>query len=251
MNKLVMISFATATLLLSGCGSSSSSDKKVDDQKTETTDQNTNPTTSNNSAITNWTPITTKVSCDPEPLIMAGSTLDFKYYADGDIKIECQSMNGFTIATYALDDNISSLEITQLIKMETMNGDVKDDKGRSASFDGITTYDYQKGTQHIKGTYTYNSKTENIDCVETYPTILPKTITSENDISNLLDWEGDDVGEYTSTTCPESYYDEEDDLSIDDENLNWNGNVNMNTNYTLTDSTGKQHLISIEMRMKR
>jgi len=252
MNKLVIISFATAILLLSGCGSSSSSNKDAESNTTDTAASATiaNPTTNNNT-ITNWTPITTKVSCDPKELIMAGSTLDFKYYSDGDIKVECQTINGFTIANYKLDDNITSLDITQLIKTEVMDGSVKDDKGINASFDGVTTYDYKAGTQHIKGDYTYNGKTENIDCVETYPTILPRTISNENDISNLLNWEGDDLGEYTSTTCPESYYDEENDLDIEDENINWSGNININTNYTLTDSTGKQHLISTEMSMKK
>ena len=153
---------------------------------------------------------------------------------------------------YSLAENVQSLEITQLIKTETMKGNVTYDEGESAIFDGITTYDYQKGTQHIKGDYTYNGEQHTIDCVETYSTILPKTITTEEDISNLLEWEGDDLGEYTATTCPDSYYEESDEeLDMEDENTIWSGNANINTNYTLTDSTNKQHLLSQEMSMTR
>ncbi len=259
MKKLIIISLVSATLLLSGCGSSSSdTDTKAQIQKSDET-TNTNPIISQtpktdettNNSISNWKPLTEKVSCDPKELVITGATIDFKYYADGDIKIECQEIQGFTIATYKLDENIQSLDITQLIKSETINGNIKDDTGKSGTFDGVTTYDYQKGTQHIQGHYTYNGKKENIDCIETYPTILPKTITSDNDISSLLEWEGDDIGEYTQTTCPESYYDENDELDIEDENTKWRGTVNMNTNYTLTDSKGKKHLLSTEMSMKR
>ncbi len=247
MNKLVIISLVTTILLLNGCGSSSSN-------TTETTKTTTNPTVNSNiSNIEKWTPITTKVACDPETLKVSDKTLDFKYYADGDIKVECQKIDNFTLANYKLDENIDSLKVVQIIKKESIKGSIKDAKGRNATLDGITTYDYQKGTQHIQGNYTYEGKRESIDCIEIYPTILPKTITSENDIFDLLDWEGNELGEYTSTTCPDSYYNEDksNDLNIDDKNLTWSGNVDMNTNYTLTDSNGKQHLISREMNMKR
>ena len=177
-------------------------------------------------------PVSTTVVCDPEVINMNGFSYDVKYLANGDILVECvDSGAGFTYAEYKLKNGVNSLTVTQLIKQEEYVGVVN-----GINFTSLDTYNYQAGTIHHK----VSSSIENYDCVETFASPLPTTITNDSEvIENLLDWSGGDRADTIRTTCPDSYYDDEDN---NDENFR--GNFGGMTNYTVTDNNGNKHYIT-------
>jgi hypothetical protein len=187
---------------------------------------------SNTISIKGVKPVTKNVVCDPEPLTDEKESLDWKYAATGDITIECKNNQYISVAygEYKLKDNIDSMTITQIKKVEAFEGTIDHVYGY-----GISTYDYKAGTIHHK----VDAEDEKYDCVEKYPSPLLATITDSNSIEELLEDWGNDEDKLLSTTCPQSFYDDDDD---DDDNLKGNGKAIIN--YTITDDNNKNHYIS-------
>jgi len=209
--SLVVTSLFVGAVSFIGCGSDSSN-------------SNTATAGANNNGVE---AVATQVVCDPAPINANGTTMDIKYSANGDITAECKSIGGMEYAEYKLKSGVNSLTVTQLKKVESYSGSVNGVTGSSTD-----TYDYQAGTIHHKE----SSSEGNYDCIETFVSPLPSTLTDASSVDELFSWEGTDR---ISTTCPTSYYDDNGD---DDENFN--GSANGLTNYTITDSNGKKHYIT-------
>ncbi len=232
--SLVLVSLLVGAVVLTGCGSDDSNSSSP----TETTNSGTSDGTNSDIPTSSSSLVTNKVTCDPEPQVSGSISFDSKYFADGDISALCVTQSGFTYPEYNLRNGVTNLTVTQVLRDEST--DVQTSEG---SLKGTVNYDYEAGAIHYNGTE--NGTT--INCTETYPSILPLTITNNIDIENILDWEGD-YDNMISTTCPTSWYDESD--MDDDEDLdNIIGTGTMTTNYTITDSDGKKHLLATEMTM--
>jgi len=205
--SLVVTSLFIGAVSFIGCGSGSS-----------------NTASANNNGIK---AVATQVVCDPAPVNIDGDTYDMKYTANGDITAECKSMGGIEYAEYKLKSGVNLLTVTELQRVDSFSGTKNGVTGSSTD-----TYDYKAGTIH----HQENSPDGNYDCIETFVSPLPSTITDASSVDELFSWEGTDR---ISTTCPTSYYD---DNGNNDENFN--GSVNGLTNYTVTDSNGKKHYIT-------
>ncbi len=191
-----------------------------------------------NSDNGSWVPVTNNFTCNPAPITLQGMTIDTRYAAEGDISVACETIQGYTIPKYTL--GVNTLDITQLIKVDRYEGTVA-----QGSFLGTETHDYQAGTVHI----VHSGAGDTLDCVETYTSILPETVDTVSKLESLMEYSpGSDM--LTHTTCPASYYAEDDDddgagdVSVSGSGIN-------RTNYTFTDSTGKTHLISTETKGSR
>jgi len=216
--SLVVISLFVGAVSFIGCGSDSNGSSS-----------------SNSTGINGVKAVATQVVCDPAPRHIDGDTYDMKYAVNGDITAECKSMGGMEYAEYKLKSGVNSLTVTELKRVESFSGTMNGKKAYS-----IDTYDYKAGTIHHKE----SSPDENYDCTETFVSPLPTTLTDASSIEELLDWDGDNR---ISTTCPASYDNDDDD---DNANIDAKGIIN----YTITDSNGKKHYItvtgSITMRKK-
>ena len=210
--SLVVMSLFVGAVSFIGCGSGSS-------------DSNTAIAGANIEAVA------TQVVCDPAPINADGTIFDMKYAANGDITAECKSIAGMDYAEYKLKSGVNSLTVRQLQKVESYSGTMNGVTGSSTDI-----YDYKAGTIHHKE----NSTDGNYDCIETFVSPLPTTITDTASTDKLFSWEGNNR---ISTTCPTSYYDD----NGDEENLN--GSLSGITNYTVTDSNGKKHYITETMSM--
>jgi len=247
--SLILTSLLVGVLSFSGCGSDSDSDTPTTgsdsstDNSTNGTDSSTTETTGSTTGTTTTptgltiSPVTTKVVCDPSAISSTEGSYDIKYAADGDITVMCKTAGQYTYGEYSLLAGINQLTITDLKRVEEYYL-----KTTKTSGSGIDTYDYKLGTVHhtidvvSEGTpYKYN-------CIETFPSPLPATLTTDaTSIENLIDWEGDENNLIT-TTCPKSYYDDTGDDGTED--TLGAGTVNSIINYTLTDSNGKRHLLT-------
>ncbi len=199
---------------------------------------NLNPTTDNSgdggsSDNSSWVPVSNNFTCNPAPMTLQGRTLDMRFAAEGDISVSCVTAGTMTVGQYAL--GVDSLNITQLIKEDRYEG-----TSPRGSFLGIETHDYQAGTIHI-----VHSGAETLDCVETYTSILPETIDSVSKLESIMEY-SPSRDMLTNTTCPNSYY--ADDGGGEDSGDVGTGTGINRTNYTFTDSTGKTHLISTEVK---
>ena len=181
-----------------------------------------------------WVPVTDNFTCDPEPLSLNGMTIDTRYAADGNISVSCVSVGNITVGKYSLD--VDTLSITQLIKVARYEG-----TAAQGTFFGTETHDYAAGTIHR----VENGPGENLNCVETYATLLPKTINSIEDIEDLMDFTPSREM-LTETTCPASYYADNDGDGSNDPVGSGNGIERIN--YTFTDSIGNIHLIATETK---
>jgi len=217
---LVLTTLLVGATIFSGCGSD---------------DDSSSPAGSSNSDLS-ISPVTTKVVCDPKALTSNAGSYDVKYSADGDVTVMCQTSGQYTFGEYQLASGLNTLTITQLKRVENFAVDSTSAKGV-----GVDTYDYKAGTVHHTADATVDGKPYKYNCVETFPSPLPETLTDTNSIENLLEWEGDE-NNLIKTTCPKSYYEEDDDS--EDDNLG-KGTINSLINYTLTDSDGKKHLLSV------
>jgi len=215
--SLVAVSLLVGVVSFIGCGSDSSG-------------SSSNTT----GGINGVKAVATQVVCDPAPMNEDGYTYDMKYAVNGDITAECKSMGGMEYGEYKLKSGVNSLTVTELKRVESFSGTMNGKKAYS-----IDTYDYKTGTIHHKE----SSPDGNYDCTETFVSPLPTTLTDASSIEELLDWDGDNR---ISTTCPASYDNDDDD----DANIDAKGIIN----YTITDSNGKKHYItvtgSITMRKK-
>jgi len=215
--SLVAVSLLVGVVSFIGCGSDSSG-------------SSSNTT----GGINGVKAVATQVVCDPAPMNEDGYTYDMKYAVNGDITAECKSMGGMEYGEYKLKSGVNSLTVTELKRVESFSGTMNGKKAYS-----IDTYDYKAGTIHHKE----SSPDGNYDCTETFVSPLPTTLTDASSVEELLDWDGDNR---ISTTCPASYDNDDDD----DANIDAKGIIN----YTITDSNGKKHYItvtgSITMRKK-
>ncbi|HHB94994.1 MAG TPA: hypothetical protein ENK88_07595, partial [Campylobacterales bacterium] len=166
--SLVLVSLLVGAVVLTGCGSDDSNSSSP----TETTNSDTSDGTNSDIPTSSSSLVTNKVTCDPAPQVSQGITYDSKYYADGDISALCVTQSGFTYPEYNLRNGVETLTITQVLRDTKI--DMTSNKGK---INGTETYDYKAGTIHYKGT----DGSESIDCVETYPSILPLTITNNID----------------------------------------------------------------------
>ena len=235
--SLILVSLLIGAMALTGCGSDSDSDSN-DTNSLATEDTNIEETDTSDSSTSSSSLVTDQVTCDPDAQVSGNISFDSKYLADGDISALCVTQNGYTYPEYNLRNGVTTLTVTQVLKDEST-----DIQTNEASMKGTVNYNYKAGTIQYNGTE--NGTT--INCTETYPSILPLTITNNIDIENILDWDGD-YNNRISTTCPESWYDESDtDDDVDFDNIIGTGV--MISNYTITDSDGKQHLLATEMTM--
>jgi len=238
--SLILTSLLVGVLSFSGCGSDSDSSTSGSDSSTGGSDSSTGGSDSSTGGSTGLsiTPATTKVVCDPKAVTSSEGSFDVKYAADGDITVMCRTAGQFSYGEYALLAGINQLTITEVKRVA--NFSLKTTKVSGA---GIDTYDYKLGTVHHNVNALVEGKSYKYDCTETFPSPLPATLTTdESTIENLIDWEGDENNLIT-TTCPKSYYDD----ATDDESEDalGAGTVDSILNYTLTDSDGKKHLLTL------
>jgi len=179
-----------------------------------------------------WVPVTNNFTCDPAAQTFAGMRMDSRYAAEGDISVACVHQEGYTFPQYRL--GVEALEITQMVRVEQMTG-----TSSAGTFSGTTTHDFQAGTVHIVETF----GSSRIDCVETYTSLLPKTLSNVSDLEDLMEF-NPARSMLTHTTCPMAYYEEGDDGG-DDHMVHGSGTERVN--YTLTDSAGKVHKIATEV----
>jgi len=215
--SLILTSLLVGVISFSGCGSDSDS------------------STGGNKDSSLTPPVTTKVVCDPKAFSSSEGSYDIKYSADGDITVMCRTSGQYTYGEYQLVTGVNTLTIADMKKVEEISATASKVKGK-----GIDTYNYKSGTIHHQLNAVVDGKTEKYDCIETYPSPLPTTLTDTTSIENLFEWEGDE-NDRTKTTCPASYYEESG--SEDDDSFG-KGTVSVITNYTLTDSDGKKHLVT-------
>jgi len=211
--SLVVVSLLVGAVSFIGCGSDSSG-------------SSSNTT----GGINGVKAVATQVVCDPAPMNEDGYTYDMKYAVNGDITAECKSMGGMEYGEYKLKSGVNSLTVTELKRVESFSGTMNGKKAYS-----IDTYDYKAGTIHHKE----SSPDGNYDCTETFVSPLPTTLTDASTIEELLYWEGDNR---ISTTCPASY-DNDDDDDNDNANIDAKGIIN----YTIIDSNGKKHYITVTL----
>lgn len=216
--SLILTSLLVGAISFSGCGSDSSS----------------GDTANNGTSSSSLTPITTKVVCDPKAITNSEGVIDLKFAADGDITVMCKTAGQYTYGEYQLVTGVNTLTIVEMKKVEDFSVSTVKVKGKS-----VDTYNYKAGTINHKINGIVDGKTEKYDCTETYASPLPTTLTDVTSIENLFDWYGDDNNRI-ATTCPASYYAED---GSEDDNLG-KGTASIITNYTLTDSDGKKHLLT-------
>ncbi len=178
-----------------------------------------------------WVPVTNNFTCNPATQTFAGMRMDSRYAAEGDISVVCVSEGGYTFPQYRL--GVESLEITQMVRVSQLSG-----TSSAGTYSETTTHDFQAGTVHIVEAF----GSSRMDCVETYTSLLPKSIDSGSDLEDLMEFHPG-YGMLTDTTCPSSYYEEGDDG--DDHMMH--GSATERVNYTLTDSTGKEHKMATEI----
>jgi len=210
--SLVVISLLVGAVSFIGCGS----------------DSNGSSSSNSTGGINGVKAVATQVVCDPAPRNHdGGGIVDFSYAVNGDITVECKSDD----EEFKLKSGVDSLTITQLKKIESYSGTLN---GKKAFY--VDTYDYKAGTVHHKESSPYG----NYDCTETFVSPLPTTLTDTSDIDELF-WDWGDEEDIISTTCPSSYYDD----WGDEENLVFH--VNGIINYTITDSNGKKHYVTVNV----
>jgi len=220
--SLILTSLLVGVISFNGCGSSSNDET---------------PSGVSVASSSTLNPVTTKIVCDPQALTNSKTSYDMQYAADGDITVMCKTAGGYSYGEYQLVAGVNTLTITDIEKVEEYTLNTSKIKGK-----GIDTYNYKAGTIQHKIDAVVNGKTEKYNCTETYPSPLPTTLTDTNSITELFDW---DVNEYDriKTTCPASYYAEDDSIDESEESLG-KGTINGITNYTLTDNNGKKHLLT-------
>lgn len=203
-------------VMIIGCGGGgSSSDSPKDEGISTNSSLNSDPSI-------NWSPKTTNITCDLSSI--DGGT----YSALGDLSISCQKDNLESIK-YELQ-NVKSLTAIQVVKHKYLTIEKSSDKLH-------TIYDYEKGT------ISYNGTIEGViySCIETYPSIIPETLTNSS-IEKILNWHGDSNDRIT-TTCTDSFYNSKIDSTYNDisqiKSLSFFG-----INYTITDDSGTQHFIT-------
>ena len=233
--SLILTSLLIGAVAFTGCGSDSDGGTKDAIENTG----NTGGSGSIGSTTSSLTPVTTKVVCDPKAFTSSDGTYDVKYSADGDITVLCQQAGQYTYGEYQLVTGVNTLTITDMEKVEGFT--INSVKANGTSVD---TYNYKAGTIHHQVNATVNGKTEKYDCTETYPSPLPITLTDTSSIEDLFDWYGDD-NDRVKTTCAASYYAED---GTENDSLG-KGTVSAITNYTLTDSDGKKHLVTENAEM--
>ncbi len=185
-----------------------------------------------------WTPVTSNFTCIPEPTTINGMTLNRRYAADGAIKVECITQVGYTQPLYTLT-GMDSIEITDYIRTERITG-TSDQHG---AFTSTEITNFKTGEKQIKGT---TSSGYSIDCVERYPVLLPVTVSKDglgiSDINEFIDYEISDYQNPSSTTCPQSYYDD------NDNNVEFAGTSTQTVDIVITDSSGNVHKASSELK---
>ena len=227
--SLILTSLLVGAISFSGCGSDSNGDS----------DSSGGSGNGGDTSFSSLTPVTTKVVCDPKAFTSSEGTYDVKYSADGDVTVLCQQAGQYTYGEYQLVTGVNTLTITDLKKVEGFTVNSVKAKGTS-----VDTYNYKAGTIHYQVNGTVKGKTEKYDCTETYPSPLPITLTDTHSIEELFYWDGDKNNRIT-TTCPSSFYAED-----GSENDSFGkGTVSTITNYTLTDSDGKKHLVTENAEM--
>jgi len=215
MKKVSLLSLVLASFIMVGCDSSSSS-------------SDSNNTNSDGSSTTT-TPIT--------PLTCSATTGTFTIESgtNGDITYSCKFDE---LYGYHLADGISSLNVVDVKIEENVQVTCTDGSG---SYEAITnfaakTVDY-KGSSPSIGT---------VECRETYiDDRLPGVLSTQESIDELLHWKqvsSKDDARLASTTCPDSFYEDKEDE--DDEGGDDSCSGSVIANYTVTDDSGKKHLIA-------
>ena len=200
---------------LSNCGDANKSENKKDDSTGLPTK-----------------PITNKNSCEVKRVLDNGFDAIYKYASDGDIEIICDDKDNSEFPETKIAKNVQNLTIVDLVKVK--NTILQSDNGNII---GIQTFNYKDGTIHIEEKIRLNGKIKKIDCIQTYPSPLPKTIFNQKSILDLIDWKGD-INNRLKNTCSKE----------NDSNEKPKGNFNLKIiiNSTLIDSDKKKHFITIQ-----
>lgn len=189
-----------------------------------------------------WTPVTSNFTCDPKPYTFMGYTVDARYAAEGAIKVECYKQEGgmnITAPLYKLD-GVESIEVSKIHAITKGAG--TSDRFGSFTYVYVADFDENGGKVTIKEDY----GNTHLECVETYDTPLPQTISSGDEISRLKELSSN--ANRISTTCPASYYEEG---NGDDENELGGGNFTEWVDVIITDTQNKVHKISEEVKTSK
>lgn len=208
--------------MIIGCGGGGSSD----DSSKSNEETTTSSSSSNTEVNLTWSPKTTNVTCDLSP-VDGGD-----YSASGDVTVTCQKDDKQSVR-YKLA-NVKSLTAMQIVKHKYLTIENSSDKLH-------TVYDYKQGTVLYSGTINGTA----YDCVETYPSIVPETLTNST-IEKILSWQGDS-NDRVSSTCPNSFYDAKIDTSYNNA-YQIKGLSFFGINYTIYDDNNNQHFITLQVK---
>jgi len=191
-----------------------------------------------------WTPVTSNFTCDSEPYTFMGYTVDARYAAEGAVKVECNKQVGgmnITAPLYKLE-GVESIEVSKIHAITKAVG--TSDRFGSFSYAYVADFDENGGKVKIKEDY----GNTHLECVETYDTPLPQTISSGDEVSRLKELSSN--ANRISTTCPASYYDEGDD-DVENELELERGNFTEWVDIVVTDTQNKVHKISEEVKTSK
>ena len=182
-------------------------------------------------------PVTKKIVCEPTEITSGKGSYKVRYAADGDITALCKKEGEYTFGKYNLVEGVDTLTITALEKVENYTVSTTKAKGFSTNI-----YNYKAGTiRHITDAVA-EGKSIKYDCMETYPSPLPATLTDTDSIEQLLEWSGN-RDDRLKSTCPKEYDDEDDDKDDSKDDMG-KGTAEFISNYTFTDNNEKKHLIT-------
>jgi len=206
MKKLSLVSLVLASFIMVGCDSSSDSEGGSSSAKAVT------PLTCNESF---------------QSMKIASGT-------DGDIAYSCKIDESFG---YSLANGVNALNVVEVEIEEIVNVTCNDGSGN-----------YEAKTSLASKTVNYKGNSTalgDIECKETYTdNRVPAVLSTASSIDALLSWEqatSKNDSRLASTTCPDSFYDD----SSDGEDGDNSCSGTFLTNFTVTDDSGKKHLIAI------
>jgi hypothetical protein len=229
-----MILALTVVGFLVGCGGGGGSSTPSNGDGDSSTQGNTGQNQGGTSTSSSWSPVTSNFTCEPDVYNYNGHSIDSRYAAEGGIKVACKTFGGYTSPEYSLvDADLPSIEVAEYTKTERMTGVSK----RYGTFTSVETYNLKTGEHHIKGS---TSSGHSRDCVETYDVTTPLTYDSDK-IDELIDLDFDNFN-MIKTTCPASYYADDDN---DDNDAIGSGTSRIDI--VITDTNGKVSKISAEI----
>lgn len=226
----------TATLIVSGCDSSSNGGGDEDGNHSSSLSSVSSSLTSSTGTSSSLSSVSSSSSSSQgsvaytcsDTIDQNGIYMNIESGTEGDITYDCKVLS----ATNGYNLTVPAITITDVKKVDSFVGTYD---GKTVN--GAVAYDFKTGTVHFEGTYLG----KNVNCTQTYLTALPADfyLGAEDDLEAFLeDWgTGED---YITSNCPSELEDYE-PTTID---------VVSTTQITVTDDQSSEHKIAIRTTIK-